>query len=93
MAKTQTYHPLAEKVTSELSPGALLIGSEHARAASGKVIEIINPATGERLTTVPRGDAVDVDRAVTAARDSFETGSWRRMDPSRKEQILWKIGG
>ncbi|HEY3129538.1 MAG TPA: aldehyde dehydrogenase family protein [Acidobacteriota bacterium] len=93
MAKTQTYHALAGKVTAALSPGTLLIGSEHARAASRKVIEIINPATGERLTTVPRGDAADVDRAVAAARDSFEKGSWRRMDPSRKEQILWKIGG
>ena len=51
----------------------------------------VNPATGELLTTVPDADACDVDRAVAAARESFEKKTWRGMDPSKKEQILWNI--
>ncbi len=51
----------------------------------------MNPATGELLTAVPDGDAPDVDRAVAAARRSFEKKSWRGMDPSRKEKILWDL--
>src|SRR5207253_2056428 len=36
--------------------------------------------------------APDIDRAVAAARASFEKKNWRGMDPSKKEKILWEIG-
>ena len=55
-------------------------------------MDVINPATGELLTTVADADACDVDRAVAAARASFEKKSWRGMDPSRRERILWTLG-
>jgi acyl-CoA reductase-like NAD-dependent aldehyde dehydrogenase len=54
-------------------------------------IEVHNPATGELLATVPDATQADVDRAVAAARQSFETRTWRGMDPSRKEKILWDL--
>jgi aldehyde dehydrogenase (NAD+) len=44
------------------------------------------------VTSVPDADAHDVDRAVAAARASFEKKSWRGMDPSKRERILWNIG-
>ena len=40
---------------------------------------------------MPDGAACDVDRAVAAARASFESKSWRGMDPSKKEKILWDV--
>ena len=55
-------------------------------------MDVINPATGELITTVPDADAADVERAVAAARASFEKKSWRGMDPSKRERILWNIG-
>jgi acyl-CoA reductase-like NAD-dependent aldehyde dehydrogenase len=54
-------------------------------------IEVRNPATGELLATVPDATQADVDRAVAAARASFEKKTWRGMDPSRKEKILWDL--
>ena len=54
-------------------------------------VDVINPATGELVTSVPDADACDVDRAVAAARTSFEKKSWRGMDPSKRERILWNI--
>src|SRR5215475_330746 len=81
----------AEAIQPKLNPGKLFINGKHEDAASGKTIEVKNPATGELLTTVPDGEAPDVDRAVTAARASFEKKSWRGMDPSKKEKILWNI--
>lgn len=54
-------------------------------------IEVHNPATGELLATVPDATQGDVDRAVAAARESFEKKTWRGMDPSRKEKILWDL--
>src|SRR5437899_11915182 len=55
-------------------------------------IEICSPATGELLGTVPDFDADAVDRAVAAARASFENKTWRGLDPSTRERILWNIG-
>jgi aldehyde dehydrogenase (NAD+) len=55
-------------------------------------IDVINPATGEFVGAVPDTDADGVDRAVAAARASFEKRSWRGMAPSQRERILWKIG-
>ena len=56
------------------------------------MIEICNPATCELLGTVPDCDAAEVDRAVAIARASFENKTWRGLDPSKRERILWKIG-
>ena len=56
------------------------------------MIEICNPATCELLGTVPDCDAAEVDRAVAAARASFENKTWRGLDPSKRERILWNIG-
>jgi acyl-CoA reductase-like NAD-dependent aldehyde dehydrogenase len=69
-----------------------LIGGRWCEAVSGKTIEVRNPATGEPLAAVPDSDAPDVDAAVRAARQTFERGVWRRMDPSQRERILWRIG-
>ena len=80
-----------EEIKPQLDPGKLFINGQRQDAASGRTIDVINPATGELLTTVPDGAACDVDRAVAAARASFEHKSWRGMDPSKKEKILWDI--
>ena len=81
----------AEAIQSKFTPGKLFINGRQEDASSGKTIDVINPATGDLLTTVPDGEAPDVDRAVAAARASFEKKSWRGMDPSKKEKILWDI--
>lgn len=74
-----------------LQPGRLLIGGKRVECASGKKIEVINPATGETLTTVERGEAAEVDAAVKAARSAFESGPWPRMSAQEREKILWRI--
>src|SRR5262245_15376215 len=58
---------------------------------TGAHIEVRNPATGDLLTTVPDAAPADIDKAVAAARASFESKSWRGLDPSRREKILWRL--
>jgi acyl-CoA reductase-like NAD-dependent aldehyde dehydrogenase len=82
---------LAESVKKRLKPDRLFIDGREEDAVGGKTIDVMNPATGERLATVADGDAPDIDRAVAAARRSFEMKSWRGMDPSPKEKILWDL--
>jgi len=59
---------------------------------SACLIDVVNPATGEWIATVPDHDAADVDSAVARARASFENKTWRGLDASKRERILWNIG-
>ncbi len=75
-----------------LKPQGLFIDGKRQDPVSAKTIPVINPATGEKLSEVPDAGPEDVDRAVRAARRSFETRAWRGMDPSQRERIIWRIG-
>lgn len=79
-------------VRQKSKPGKLLIDGKWEDAVSGKTIPVMNPATGEQLTTVPDAGAEDVDRAVQAARRTFENRAWRAMDVSKREKIIWRVG-
>src|ERR1043166_857944 len=83
---------VSEIVKPQLSPGKLFINGRCEDSECGRTIDVCNPATGELLTTVPDADACDVHRAVEAARASCEKKTWRGLDPSKKEKILWNIG-
>ncbi len=67
------------------------IGGKFVDAASGETFDCINPATGEVLTQVASCDGEDVDRAVTAARQAFDAGSWSYVDPSERKAVLLKL--
>lgn len=54
--------------------------------------ENINPATGELLSTVSVGMAEDVNRAVQAAQQAFESGPWVRMPMNERCRKLTTIG-
>jgi aldehyde dehydrogenase (NAD+) len=82
----------AAGVIKTLKPGKLFIDGRYEDAASGKTIPVINPATGEQLTTVPDASAEDVDRVVRSARHTFEAGVWRNLRVSEREKIIWRIG-
>ena len=74
------------------APKKLLIGGNWTEPASGKTFPTLDPATGEKLVDVAHGAAVDVDRAVAAARRSFDAGDWRELPPGERAKLLWKVG-
>jgi len=51
--------------------------------------EVINPATGEISATVPYGNTEDVDAAVKAARNAFD--SWSRTSAAERAGFLRKL--
>jgi len=73
-------------------PRKLFINGCWEDSVCDRSVDVCNPATGEHVTTVPDADSSDVNRAVAAARASFEKKTWRGMDPSKRERILWNIG-
>jgi len=69
----------------------LFIDGELVDAAAGETFETLDPATGEVLAEVARGEAEDIDRAVRAARRAFE-GPWSKLTPSERGRIVHRIG-
>ncbi len=72
-------------------PRGLFIGGTWTDAASGRTFATHDPATGQVLTEVAHGEAVDVDRAVRAARKAFE-GEWSLWTPAQRQRLLFRIG-
>ncbi len=89
-----TVTVVQDKDARTLDVGALvpegkhLVGGEWVPAKNGEVIEVINPATKELLSVVPRGTAADVDAAVDAAAAALP--AWRDTSPTVRGQLLYK---
>ncbi|SNT29624.1 aldehyde dehydrogenase [Rhodococcoides kyotonense] len=68
------------------------IGGKPVAPSSGEYFPSINPANREVLYHAARGNAEDVDRAVTAARAAFEEPSWRDMSNTARGRLLRRLG-
>jgi acyl-CoA reductase-like NAD-dependent aldehyde dehydrogenase len=66
----------------------LLIGGERQPAADGRTFDTIDPATGQTITKVAQGGAADIDRAVTAAREAFESGPWPTIPAAARARLI-----
>jgi len=64
----------------------MFVAGELRDSKSGEVTEIRNPATGELVDTVPKGNAEDVRDAVAAADEAF--GVWSRMSTAKRGELL-----
>src|SRR4029079_1676708 len=62
----------------------LYIGGEWVDPATDAVIDVISPHTEEVVGRVPDASTADVDRAVTAARATFDEGDWPRVSPEER---------
>src|SRR6476469_8707435 len=65
------------------------VGGEWVDAADGGTMEVINPATGEKIAEVPRGSAEDANRAVEAAKSALP--EWRGTTPGERAEALLKL--
>src|ERR1041385_5301699 len=69
----------------------LFIGGEWVDPASNKTIDVISPHSEEVVGRVPEGVEADVDRAVAAARDSFDNGEWSHAAPTDRITVVQKF--
>ena len=66
-----------------------IINGQVQGAASGAMMDIVNPTTGEVYASAPNSDAHDVDLACRAAGAAFE--SWRWTTPSERQRALLRL--
>ena len=63
-----------------------LIGNKWLNASDGKTIDVINPATGVLIDTIPNSTLEDVDAAVIAAREGQK--EWAKKPIHERSKIL-----
>lgn len=81
-----------QAIAANICPnGQAFIDGKFCDAADGQKFETINPATGQVLASVAHCKAVDVDRAVAAARRVFNAGTWSRAEPELRKEVLLKV--
>ena len=68
--------------------GRALIGGERRAALAGESFDGLSPIDGRSLGRVARGQAADIDAAVTSARAAFDDGRWARRPPAARKRVL-----
>ncbi len=67
---------VSDKITSvgemKRSHYGMIINGERVESVSGEVFETFNPAKGEVIATIAKAQIEDAERAVQAARNSFD---------------------
>lgn len=67
------------------------INGEWVDSADGSTFDVLEPVGNEVYLTAAAGKKADIDRAVAAAKDAFESGPWPRMLPRERARVLNKI--
>lgn len=75
----------------DASPHKLLIGGKWVEAAGGETFEALNPSDESVLARVAKGGAEDINRAVAAARKSFDSGQYRFMSPHERSKLIYRL--
>ncbi len=68
--------------------GRAFINGERVAARDGQTFDCLSPVDGRLLTSVARGQAADIDAAVSAARAAFEDRRWAGMPPARRKRVM-----
>jgi len=71
--------------------GQAFVDGRFVDAASGETFDDISPRDGRVIARVAACGAVDVDRAVSAARRAFEAGVWRDQPPKERKKVLQRF--
>src|SRR6266404_3129897 len=68
----------------------LYIDGEWLGPEGRKTGNVVNPATGDTIGTLPHASKADLDRALDAAARVFQ--SWRKVSPNERAKVLRKAG-
>lgn len=64
------------------------IGGDWVEPSTDQTLDVISPVSEEEVFTVAEAVPADVDKAVAAARDAFDNGTWPRMTPLERAKTL-----
>ncbi len=67
----------------------MIIGGQKVDSYSGKTIDVVNPATGEFIDTIPAATPEDVNRALDISKIGFE--KWSKTPVARRKEIFQRF--
>ena len=59
--------------------------------AAGPSLDVIDPASGERISSIAAGSAAQIDSAVQAAYHAFHSPAWRNLPPLERERLMLRL--
>ena len=65
------------------------INGELVVPVNGKYLDNYNPSTGKVYSLIPDSDKDDIDNAVSAAKEAFQT--WSKTSKQERSNILMKL--
>lgn len=71
-------------------PAEVFIGGRWFLPASGETLPLENPSTGEEIGRIARGNAQDIDNAVSAAEEAL-AGEWGALTAAERGRILMRL--
>ncbi len=69
----------------------LLIDNEWVDSASGRTLDVLNPATGTPIGKVAHANTADLDRALAATQRGFDV--WRKTSAHDRSAVMRKAAG
>jgi len=66
----------------------LFIDGKFVPAIAGQTFDCVNPATGELIAVMAKGQAADIDAAVANALAAWKDGRWRTMAPRNRMAVM-----
>ena len=66
----------------------LLINNKWVNSVSGETFSTINPSTETEICQVQKGSKEDIDLAVKAAKNAFESGEWSKFQNPDRRALL-----
>ncbi len=72
-------------------PAELFIGGQWKTATNQQTLAVINPSDGTEIARIAKGDSLDIDAAVLAAREAL-AGEWGRYTAVERGRVMARIG-
>jgi succinate-semialdehyde dehydrogenase/glutarate-semialdehyde dehydrogenase len=89
MSEQQAVYGQKRQVTERVNTMKMIIGGKKVDSVSGETFDVIEPATGQVIDSVPRGTKEDIDQAVTIAVEAQK--EWNRVPIHERADILNKF--
>ncbi|MEI5908997.1 aldehyde dehydrogenase family protein [Bacillus spongiae] len=88
---TQVKEARFETLEMKRQHYSMIINGE--RVDGAETFTTYNPATGEKIATVAKATIEDAEKAILAARQSFDYGKWKKSPINKRSRVLNKIAG
>jgi len=83
--------PWSEIMVTATKTYDLLINGQIKPAVKGGVFDAVNPSNGETFSQIADGDFKDINFAILAAKNTFDSGKWSGLTFAERGKYLVKI--